>query len=153
MRRALTICLMAANGLVLFISLSWALGLLGQKAAAPLGAQRVSVPPQSGANAAASPETQARYALAPLFRKDRSFPAIKQAPVAAVSQSFGPPRAIGTILSSNAGPWVLLVHPNTQQTQKVAVGSSFAGWDVASVSETAVELRRDSQIIQLDIRP
>lgn len=153
MRRILTMSLLAANGLVLATSLSWAFGLLGHDDAAQPNVRTLPALPYSASNAALTSENPMRYAAAPLFRKDRAFAKTPQAPVAAAPQSFGPPRAIGTILSSETGPWVLLVHPNTQQTEKVALGSSFAGWDVAAVSETAVQLRRDGQFLQLDIRP
>lgn len=95
----------------------------------------------------------ARYAAAPLFRKDRAFDAALQETVTPAVGSSAPPRAVGTLLSTTANKWVLLVHPDTQALQKVAEGETFAGWDVTNITETSVQLQRRDMVLTKPIRP
>ncbi|MEM7570913.1 MAG: hypothetical protein AAF337_14060, partial [Pseudomonadota bacterium] len=130
MRRGVVIGLMACNVLVALVTLNWGLGLMQPRptdVSAPFAAADADL---NTSNAALDGQNRARYAAMPLFRKDRAFPAKPQMAIAPVVNASGPPQARGTILSTTHEKWVLLVHPDTQLLQKVALGGQFAGWDV-----------------------
>lgn len=153
MRRALILGLVAVNIGVAVLSVNWAQALL-QDTGDPQTAQaEASLPNQTQSNAQPAGQTLTRYAAAPLFHKDRAFAAPPQAPVMAMANASSPPRAVGTILSNTADKWVLLVHPDTQATQKAALGESFAGWDVKAITETSVQLQRKDTVLTKPIRP